>query len=318
SATSQKAQTTPSGTIQSSPPTAGPATPSSTASDHPETTQSLFSPSSQTQTPQSFSNSNNITLTSTDAADSAPSPIGSPSQSQTPSLVSDTPSPFSAPAPAHSVRISAGASAGLAAVGLLVVILVGFVGWWSCRRQKEAKHGDLAPYDPGLTALAFEPSEKQERARDNDSRGSTATSLLSLPQTAPAHQHAPAEIRASWSSGERSVPHDIRTTGLSGTAMGRDRLTGFEPLGSPSSASPLLARHPRGILRHKGSPVTSSAGPSRYVSPLDERRRSIDGGVRIAGGPLGGSRQDDRPGADDDVRSGLSTLPPSYQLYPAA
>ena len=172
--------------------------------------------------------------------------------------------------------------------------------------------------DPGLTALAFEPSEKQERARRSDGGGSTATSLLSLQHTAPAHPHARAEIRTSWSSGERNVPHEIRTTGLSGMAMGRDRLTGFEPLGSPSSASPLLARHPRGILRHKDSPVTPSVEASRYTSPLDERRRSVDGGVRIAGGPLGGLRQDDSLGADEDVRSGLSTLPPSYQMYPAA
>ena len=171
--------------------------------------------------------------------------------------------------------------------------------------------------DPGLTALAFESSEKQERARDGDSRGSTVTSLLSLQQTAPAHPQVPAEVRTSWSSGERSVPHEIHTTGLSGMTMGRDRLTGFEPLGSPSSASPLLARHPRGILRHKDSPVTPSVEASRYMSPLDERRRSIDGGVRIAGGPLGGLRPDDPSRADDDVRSGLSTLPPSYQLYPA-
>ena len=50
------------------------------------------------------------------------------------------------------------------------------------------------------------------------------------------------------------------------------------------------------------------------MTPLEDRRRSIDGGVRITGGPFGGLRQDD---AEDDVRSELSAFPPSYQMYHA-
>ena len=146
SSASQKAQTLTASTAQASPPTADPATPSSTSSDHPDTTQFLSGLSSQTQATQSFSNTNNVTLTSVNAATSAPSQTGGPSQSQTSTLVSSIPSPSSAPARASSAKVSAGAMAGLAAAGLLAVVLVGLAVWWGCRRRKQVKHGDLAPY----------------------------------------------------------------------------------------------------------------------------------------------------------------------------
>ncbi|KAM5545325.1 hypothetical protein V8D89_000938 [Ganoderma adspersum] len=220
---------------------------------------------------------NNVTLTSTDAVVLSPSPTGIISQSQTSALVSTIPPSISAPAHVHSATISAGVIAGFAAAGLLVVILVGTVGWKCCRhRRKPAKRDDLAPYDQGLTALSFEPSEKQELGCDSDSRGSTVTSLLSLPipQAASPHIQAPWKNHTSGISRDHGVLHDIQVTNVSGTTMGRDRLTGFEPLRSPSLASALLARHPRGTLQHKGSPVTQSLAPSRYMSPLDDRRRT--------------------------------------------
>ncbi|KAI1788038.1 hypothetical protein LXA43DRAFT_670403 [Ganoderma leucocontextum] len=329
SALSQNVQAPSASTTQAPPPTTGPATTSSSSAGQSVTTQPGSGPSSQTQTTHSLSNTNDATLTSTDAAGPPPPAPSSPSQSQTPVLASGIASPTSTPARAHSSRLAAGAIAGLAVAALVVVVvivLVGLVGWRSRRRkQAHRRDHDLTPYNAGLTALASEPSEKQEQDLAHDgnsnSRGSAATSLLSLSPPVPAYTQAPAETRASGSSGpgERSVPHEIQTTDLDGMRMGRDRRTGFEPLGSPSSASPLLARRPHGgRQQQKDSPITSSAGLSRYTSPLDERRRSVDGGVRIAGGPPGNLGQEDALGdGDDDVRSGLSTLPPSYRLYTA-
>lgn len=152
-------------------------------------------------------------------------------------------------------------------------------------------------------AIAFEPSEKRAFAHDS----SAVDAGLSLAQSVPAYFQTMTQIHVSRGSGERGMPNMM---------PGCDRRTVFEPLDSPSSASPLLARHPRRAVYYEGLPVTQREGSSHYVGLQGERRRSIDGGVRIAGGPLpGSSRQDD---ADDDIRSGLSTLPPSYQVYPVA
>ena len=176
----------------------------------------------------------------------------------------------------------------------------------------------VSPTDPGLTALAFEASGKRDLEHDGKCRDSTATSLLSLPPLAPTYVHRPAERGESRTPCERNIPHENTTTDLEdGAGMGGDRRTGFEPLGSPSSASPLLPRRPRGMRNQKDSPIAPSAGTSRYLSPPDDRRRSMDGGVRLAGGPAEEvPEQEDARG--DDVRSGLSTLPPAYGLYPGA
>ena len=164
--------------------------------------------------------------------------------------------------------------------------------------------------------FSFEPPDKQEFACGGDGRGLTTTSLMSLPilQTAPIYLQTLAENHTSRSSGDRGVRHQVQVASLSGTTMGCDRLTGSEPLGSPSSASAIFGQRPYGTLQHKGSTVTQSVKTSRQMSPLEDRRRSIDGGVRVTGGPFRGLRQDD---AEDDVRSELSAFPPSYQMYHA-
>lgn len=112
------------------------------------------------------------------------------------------------------------------------------------------------------------------------------------------------------------MPHELRTTDPE--EMSGDRRTGFEPLCScsPSSASPLLLRRSRGMQHQKGSPITPSVGTSRHLSPVDERRRSIDGSVRLGGGPMENERQDGDRG--DDAYSEVPTLPPAYGSYPAA
>ena len=106
--------------------------------------------------------------------------------------------------------------------------------------------------------------------------------------------------------------HEIRTD-LAATTRPRTGMAGFEPLGSPSVVSPLMSRL-HGAQQGTYSPISPTTDWSRHRSPLEERR-SMDGGVRLAGGPprvVGGVAE------DDDVRSAVSTLPPSYQLYPSA
>ena len=96
--------------------------------------------------------------------------------------------------------------------------------------------------------------------------------------------------------------------------MNGHRRTGFRPLGSLPSVSPLLPRRSRGMQLQKDSPVTPSAGTSRQLSPPDGRRE-VDGGVRLAGGPMENEGQDGDRG--DDAHSRVSTLPPAYGLYAA-
>ena len=332
SAVPQKPQTPPSSTAQTLRSTASQA--AASPAGGPGTTQPVSSPSSQAQSTHSFSNAGNVTLTSTNAAGMPPLHSSSATQSQTLVLASGAASPTGTAALAHSSKLSAGAIIGLAFAGLLVFIPVGWVAyrWW--RRGQPRRQDDLAPYgalnnnqilihealtsrmvfpsstDPGLTAFAFKPSEKTHLEHDDSSRDSMAASRQSVPQPAPAYAHPPLEARASGTSGERTVPHEIVTVDLEEARMGggRDRRTGFEPLGSPSSASPLLPLRSPGMRHHKDSQITPSVGASRYLSSLDERR-SIDGGVRLAGGPMEG-------GGGDDARSGVSTLPPAYGSYP--
>ena len=153
---------------------------------------------------------------------------------------------------------------------------------------------DHSPRDlgPGPTTLAFERSEKRDLEHDD-------------------HSVVPAiGICVSGTTGEREGPREVSITNSDGTNMGRDRRT---VLDSPSSVSPLILQHPQPALQ-KGAPIPASAVSSQYVIPWEERR-SVDGGVRLAGGPA-----DDVMAFDDqeDIRSGISTLPPEYQVYPAA
>lgn len=157
---------------------------------------------------------------------------------------------------------------------------------------------------PGLMAQAVEPSEKQKLTRGSNNKDSTAASFLSSPQPAPAYPQPMVGARVSESSSECTVPREVRTTDLK---LDRDRFTGFEPLNSSSSTDPLI---PREQSNHSTIP---SAASNRYPSPRQERRRSVDGGVRLAGGLPG---QED-PTLLDDRRSSISTLPPAYQEHTA-
>ena len=144
---------------------------------------------------------------------------------------------------------------------------------------------------PGPTTLAFERSEKRELEHDDHS----VVSAIG--------------ICVSGTTGEREGPREVSITNSEGTNMPRDRRT---VLDSPSSVSPFILQHPE-TAGQNGAPIPASAVSSQYVVPWEERR-SVDGGVRLAGGPPGDVRAFDD---EDDVRSGISTLPPAYGVYMA-
>lgn len=151
------------------------------------------------------------------------------------------------------------------------------------RRMVCVRRTHLAAYvivGPGLTALAF--SEKKNLAHDKNSN-----ERLFGAQSLPTYLLTTTQMHVPKGAGEHGAPNEVRTSYRDGLTMNRDLRTVFEPLAWPLSASPLLARQPRETLDCEDPPVTQSAGTSRYVSPLDEttRRRYMDGGVRIAGGP---------------------------------
>lgn len=141
--------------------------------------------------------------------------------------------------------------------------------------------------------------------------------MLSSAQLALAHPQSivDTDIRMSKGSSKGGASHEVGTANLNGMTMCRDRRTSSDPPGSPSSPSTLTPRHPQRIRQPNNFLVTQS----HYWSPW-ERRRFIDGGVRLAGGPPDNfhARQEDAPDDRDDVQSGVSTLQPAYQVYPAA
>ena len=84
--------------------------------------------------------------------------------------------------------------------------------------------------------------------------------------------------------------------------------TGIQHGYHDGGSSPLIAS-PAQASRQRGTPF----GAREYTPTGDApRRRSVDGGVRIAGGPARSGRVD----LDAlEVRSAASTLPPLYQQY---
>ncbi|PIL28496.1 hypothetical protein GSI_08534 [Ganoderma sinense ZZ0214-1] len=304
--TTPKAEPTSSNTTLPSP--TNTATTSSTAQL--QTSQSIFSDplslnahsqsisSSLSQGTHSSSTAENTALTSTDATVAPSQPT---SQSQTSALTSAT-SPTSTPPRAHSTKIPAGAIAGFAVASFLALVVVGLIGYiWRRRKESRTRRRDSLPphgEDPGQTTPACESSEKRDLARDNNTNSFAADAT-------------------SRSASEGGAPHEIRPSDLDGMLVGREGRTVFEPTGSPSAASSLILRHPQRTRERNGHRVTLSIGSSRYVS-LREERRSVDGGVRLAGGPPAGVGQQDPFDDRDDVRDGMSALPPAYQVYPAA
>ncbi|KAM5545324.1 hypothetical protein V8D89_000937 [Ganoderma adspersum] len=244
-------------------------------------------------------------------------PTSSAPQSQTSVVTSGIASPTSTFTRTHSTRFPESAIAGFSIAGTLVLIMAGLMGciWHYWKEGRIRRRDDVMPYDPSLTALAFEASAKQDLVHDDNSGSSAADAVLSLAESAPAYPQSTLDIHISKSAREDGELHEIRATNLGRTNMGSGRRTVFEPPpGSPSTDAPPVLQQ----VRQKGAPTPASAGPSRYGVQCEERRRSVDGGVRLAGGPLDDARQDEPYDDQEDIGSGVSTLPPVYRVYQPA
>ena len=146
--------------------------------------------------------------------------------------------------------------------------------------------------------------------RDYNSEGSAANTMLalSLSESAPAYPQPTLDIRTLKSTREGGESHEISVTNLCPS-----RRTLFElSRSSPLADAPTVPQQ----ARQKDAPIPTSAGPSRTVVRCGERRRSVDGGVRLAGGPLDDGWQNHSSFDDqEDMDSGVSTLPPAYRVY---
>ena len=80
-------------------------------------------------------------------------------------------------------------------------------------------------------------------------------------------------------------------------------------------AAPIALRDPPSppVIPAQASYLDYGAiSPMTPLSPRPFRRRSVDGGVRIAGGPLGHAANH----VEDETQSETGTLPPLYQIHP--
>ena len=121
----------------------------------PETAQSLSGLSPQTQSVHSFSNTNDITLTSTDAVATPPPYPSNTSHPQTPTFPSGGATSTSTATCTDSSKLPAGAIAGLAIASFVVLVLVAWVGHRYGRRKRARSRNDLTPY--GVSNNASDP-----------------------------------------------------------------------------------------------------------------------------------------------------------------
>ncbi|RPD60501.1 hypothetical protein L226DRAFT_570005 [Lentinus tigrinus ALCF2SS1-7] len=203
-------------------------------------------------------------------------------------------------------------------VGSFTALVVLVAGVWFLRRRRRSRSlaDEVTPFDPGLTSIASEKSQLSQGpyARVNRASSTASTIYHSAPPYTPVH-----ETRDGYET--QNIDTTSRAS-LEGVGEGHSEMAAtYEPLASPSAMSPLVTGRVTGTHRDKLSPVTSSptspGSKSRRArhDTLEFRRRSVDGGVRLAGGPSGTRRDADL--TDLDARSAVSTLPPLYQSYPA-
>lgn len=185
--------------------------------------------------------------------------------------------------------------------------------------------------DPRWTSLA---GQSEKRVLSQSSGSSTVLAIQQIQQMAPPYAPVDELQSESGRSIRTSTRHSLGQVRLAdididGEMDDRTEMPApyhCQPLASPSSASPLISPQRR-VRDEAWSPLTSSpqtATPSTPTAkwrlrkdkdiPEANRRRSVDGGVRIAGGPTG-TRLEAPDLNDVEVRSAASTLPPLYQPY---
>ncbi|KAI0708220.1 hypothetical protein C8Q76DRAFT_799516 [Earliella scabrosa] len=224
------------------------------------------------------------------------------------------------------------------AVGGAAVLLCLLVGLWLWYRWRQRQTNmsqtqkKITPFDSGLTSLA-EDSKGIMISGGIEYNNSTSTLIHG---SAPPYEAA-VDLRSEESRGRRVTLGGGYVSGIDRalhemgehTATPTAETVGYNSLpfsnGSPlvlserdstgiqhgyhdGGSSPLIAS-PAQASKQRGIPF----GAPEYTPTVDApRRRSVDGGVRIAGGPAR------RGGVDLDafeVRSAASTLPPLYEQY---
>ncbi|KAI0327426.1 hypothetical protein GY45DRAFT_1373210 [Cubamyces sp. BRFM 1775] len=232
--------------------------------------------------------------------------------------------PIDPPSPAttgHSRTLSTGDIIGIAIVSVLVLSGVVLMLWW-CIRPKRTPQV-ISPFsDPGRDAQLFLPHRPQ------------LPSMPSTKSTSAQHTLSPATSSGRSSHGVSSA---FGTSGTSrSTLMSEyDALIALAGIIESPSSSPSPAASARSPVASAHSPVVSArSAPVPSPSPLaadmtgsapsiDSRRSrrrariirepryESDGGIRIAGGPIGAALED-----EEDVMSEARTsiLPPPYHM----
>ncbi|TFK84052.1 hypothetical protein K466DRAFT_589239 [Polyporus arcularius HHB13444] len=247
-------------------------------------------------------------ITSTDARGSTSPPASTTQEGPTP--VTPTGTSFRSEAvalpPADYVAIAVG--------GFVAVVAIVFGVWFLCRRRRRRSMANAVnPFDPGFTSFASsEKTQLSHGLHAHVNRTSSTASTSYRPyitvyedRSVDSSMHAPSE-------------EDV-----SEQRAGRTQKAEYEAIGSPPAVSTPVPGHFNGRQGDRealspiaSSPISPASNSKRARLGTDELwKRSVDGGVRLAGGPSGTRRDADL--ADVDERSAVSTLPPIYDSYPA-
>ncbi|TBU22397.1 hypothetical protein BD311DRAFT_145029 [Dichomitus squalens] len=214
-----------------------------------------------------------------------------------------------------------GAIVGVTVAGSVLVLLVVGGWWWWRRRQRAARKDSIVPF----------ASSGQGDAESSDIESSLGKSKLTLrSEIFSANSDTIVHMSSPVDSHDSSVAHvDVPTEAVDIVDADNLLSTGQSipevvelsdgekhatyPRALP--AVPIIPREPLSppFVPPQGAYYLEYNGRSSMtpLSPRPVRRRSVDGGVRIAGGPL------ERPGypTEDETRSDTGTLPPLYQLH---
>ena len=196
--------------------------------------------------------------------------------------------------------------------------------------------------DPGLTSAAVD-SKKHARGRGLGSHELATVSTME--STAPPYNPADVDelfcdgrtsrrtvLADELANGEVDVGRTERTEVGSREHYALAPLHRTSPLMSPfrrsldheagsstGTGSAHTTRPPTSTARWKTWCATSGKHAQNVAQKPERRRRSLDGGARIAGGPAQTQRMLRRNDLNAlDQRSAASTLPPSYHSYPSA
>ncbi|KAI1788043.1 hypothetical protein LXA43DRAFT_1026931 [Ganoderma leucocontextum] len=286
----------------------------------PSSTSSSFLSSSTTQSPSSQTTStNNGTLTSTNSSTVLSTLLSTSPASITSSTsilpTSSSSPPDSAISQDHSTTLSKGAMIGGGVAGTLgFLCLVGGLCWWGQKRGRRKRQESPAPSDPKPPVGALHVATLHEAFGGRESIAPDPALLRRGPPI-----YIPIGSASDLSVG--GTPYTSTAGSSPSRAAYQSEKYGMDdvPLRSPVISTTNLLRQ-QASPAHRGSPNPGSPLETpvevRRMYP-DGRRRSADGGVRIAGGRPGRQRVDDTGDSFLDLgsrKSTGSTLPPAYDF----